>query len=786
LFEQLVTLITSGTGSLAYHIVLAFSIAGALLITLNHNIQEIQVRRTVFGLSLLLIIQLSLFLGAGIIWQGVVEGSVWLFFFENTGNLLSLIVIVWLWAFPKPSSTADTVVMLSGLLLIIFSLLVFSWWSEQIIEYEFSDSSVITLSQIFSLLITIAGCVILILNRPQDWGYGISMLIMLLIGEIISLITIQTRYEVIGIMRLAQMAAYPFLLILPQRLQCVARGNSSIPDHESTDEIEGVKQLVGSSDNRFADPQIWDSLYQMSTEIDPKRLSNAIVANVAQAVRADICLLLAPIDENGNIRVLSGYNMVQERFLEKISFDSRRLPVLSYAMRMGRSRRFFPNTTSPDLAEISRSLNIPSMGYLFFLPILEKDGKLVSGIVLMNLDPNIEWSQVDETFLKAYVKVLVQFLQHNRKMVDVGNEMVRVRQVVNLIQRQVQQTLDENRRLGDKLVVMSEREEKDRAQITSLATILEANKTAREAFEIFSSQKSETITTERETVPTTVPTNGELHMALQEISLLRTALSEAEEQIASIEISRPTKAFPSDNVEIMLSLAQDLRRPVSAIIGYTDFLLSEVVGILGSSQRNYLERVKSSTERLGRLLDDLLLAVSTETGGVQIGFIEVDIHDTISQAINFLDDILLEKEIVFQLDYPDQEIRITTDPDVLREIFNQLLLNACLVSPKNGEVKLSVDLKSSDTINDYVLIQIIDHGPGIPTQDIQRLFSHRAAEDEITGVSDKEIELQGIKTKVDLLGGRIWVESEPGEGASFSIILPISPSSALEDTVEIE
>ena len=107
LIEQLLTIITTPPGNLAYHMVLAFSIAGALVSAINHyrGGEDVQGRRMILGLSLILAARLGLFLIAGLAWQAFGISAATLPALDYAVNTLCLVLIVWLWVFPEPLTT---------------------------------------------------------------------------------------------------------------------------------------------------------------------------------------------------------------------------------------------------------------------------------------------------------------------------------------------------------------------------------------------------------------------------------------------------------------------------------------------------------------------------------------------------------------------------------------------------------------------------------------------------------------------------------------------------------
>ena len=162
--EQVLTIITTPPGNLAYHMVLAFSIAGALVSSINHyrGGDDVQGRRTILGLSLILAARLGLFLVAGLAWQAFGISAAVLPALDHAVNSICLVLIVWLWVFPKPLRLADAATVLLGLIVIVLFAFSSLWWANQDEGIYFVGSLADIVWQGFSLLVTIAGIVLLL------------------------------------------------------------------------------------------------------------------------------------------------------------------------------------------------------------------------------------------------------------------------------------------------------------------------------------------------------------------------------------------------------------------------------------------------------------------------------------------------------------------------------------------------------------------------------------------------------------------------------------------------
>ncbi len=232
--------------------------------------------------------------------------------------------------------------------------------------------------------------------------------------------------------------------------------------------------------------------------------------------------------------------------------------------------------------------------------------------------------------------------------------------------------------------------------------------------------------------------------------------------------------------EMMVSLIHELRTPMTSITGYTDLLLGESVGILGETQRQFLQRVQANIERMGGLLDDLIKVTAIDTGQVSLSPEPVDLINVIEDAIMSLSAQFSEHKLAVQMNMPSELPTVHADRDGLYQIVLHLLSNACQCSEPSTEVLIRARLEEYNNqvggLPDYLFVSLTDTGGGIAPEDQRRVFQrlYRADNPLIAGLGDTGVGLSIAKALVEAQGGRIWVESEMGAGSTFSFILPLS------------
>ena len=221
--SQIVSLLTVPPGNFIFHVVLVFSVAGTLQLAFTHwrSSEFPQARRTMLGLGLLLAVQVLLFGVSGLAWQGLINSDISLPVLDRAFSVFSIIWVTWLWAFPEPSRPADAgAALLSVFLVAVTGFALLTWGSRFATQsYNFSVDDL--LWQAASIGLILIGGLTLLVRRPNGFGNGLAMLVILLLGHIGHLL-FQESGNYSGVIRLAYVAAYPILLTLPQRFPAPA------------------------------------------------------------------------------------------------------------------------------------------------------------------------------------------------------------------------------------------------------------------------------------------------------------------------------------------------------------------------------------------------------------------------------------------------------------------------------------------------------------------------------------------------------------------------------------
>jgi len=767
-FPQILTILTTSPGNLVYFLIVAFTLLAAFQISINQWRRSgfPQGRRLVIGLGLLLLVQLAQFVLAALAWQDLVPAHNFLPPLDRVVTLLTLVVVAWLWLFPEPAPIADVATILLGILTLIFFAITLIWWENNSTNIIYNGTGADIGSVWFGLSLLGISSLLVIIRRPNGWGFGLAMNIILGVGYGLSFVFPQVDNDYVGIIRLTQMMAFPLLLYLPQRFSIPVETALASPLNP-TKEVRRYRM----------DPALVNDFLGLAANSTPDRIGQTITRLVSELMVADICLLSTAPDASGTLAVSSGYDLIKQLPIEGFSLDSHSAPILSTAMRRSRHVRLPSSSTSQDLTSLAQALNLARSGHLLAAPVVAQGLQPLMGIILLLPYSNRGWTIDDQAHLIRLCESLAIVLSQKDELNRLREEIEhgKASRTEPAPAKGTAENADLN--LLTQLENLREQLAQERARSESLAGMIASEdayqKKALQLESEISNLKDLLRNASQENVGEAESLNVELRMALEEIARLNNDLAEADRKL--LDSSHAQVGAGSDILQpdLIATIAQDLRQPLSSIVVYTDLLLGESVGILGATQRKFVERIKASVERMGGLTDDLVQLI-VEKQGRELTPERVDLNEVIDEAVAQALTQLRKRNIILRLDVPDQLPSLQADRDALHQILVHLLENAGNSSPQEGEVDLSAQVEIKENQPSFVLIQVTDSGGGIPAEDLPRIFSRLYRTDNalIQGVGETGVGLSIVKSLVEAHSGRIWVDSIMGRGTTFSVLLP--------------
>lgn len=793
---QLLDLLIAPPGNLVFHIVLAFSVVMALQAALFNAARapKAQNKRIIPGLIVVLFVQLAMFLASGLAWQGLINSHILLPPLDRAVLFLSLAWIIWMWTYPNPNRSADIGVLILtalGLILLVFSA---ATWSNEGAALSFNGTWLDWGWQIASFALALIGIIGLVMRRPAGWGVGLGFLALVIAGLCTHLLITQPATDISGFVRLFVLCAFPLLPALAQRTpaQPAADLQPLPPAPASANGAannEGRKRLSGEPRTVFA----W---LQLANQTNSDQVGVALTRAIAQTMLADFTFLVHLDTDAGIVKVDCGYDLIREEAVSGANLGYGSVPALVSSLQRGKPLRLSTNGAPPqDLISLAGAFGLKEAGHLLAIPLMAKPGAWNAGLVLLTPYSNRLWISEDQNFLNSMSEALSQVLQRAAENAAMKLKSEQSQYEINDLRRQLEileaeaerwQEISQNQPLLDLVAPPA-----PVAKSAELAALIALQQEAQETIQRLQTENDDLRHSLDHHHPAMeMPADGghmetEMRLALEEMARLQNSLAESnnrivllEQQVASIEET------PNDEREMIEAIYQELRQPLSSIVGYTDLLLGESVGILGALQRKFLERIKTSSDRLRALIDDLLRLSSLQSGVVEISPQAISLEEIIDQALSETSSFLRDKSITLQLDLPDPMPALNADRDALQQVLVQLIQNAGAVTPAEGAISLRAEVKDSDPAQPVLSLQISDCGGGIAPEDLPRVFSRRYRADNalIQGIGDAGVGLSIVKTLVEAHGGRIWVDTVAGEGSTFCVLLPMKNGQKLEDT----
>ncbi|HTO99971.1 MAG TPA: ATP-binding protein [Anaerolineales bacterium] len=822
---QIASLLTTPAGNFLYHVVLVFSVAAALQSAYTHwrSSEFPQVKRAMLGLGFLLAAQVVLIAASGAGLFGWIDVNAVLPVLDRAYAVFSIIWITWLWAFPEPSRPADAAAALLTIFLLAATGLALLLWAPRAATETYNQTFDDVIWQASSIILLLAGGVTLAVRRPNGFGNGIAQLALFLVGSILHLLVTEIgNYS--GILRLAYLAGYPLLLALPQRFTAPL---GTQPPRTAEDE----EKRPAEGKRYTAEPKTIHALLALASESNAAKVSQAIARAIAQTMLADLCFLVYLTDDKSQLVIASGYDLIREESLEGGSLKRTDVPMLTNAIQRGKALRLPASSTSADVKGLSDILGLPNPGNMLSVPILTPEKESLGGVILLSPYSNRAWSAEDQAFLASIASSLVPIMQRSQKVtkLEQQGELAqqqdeRDRQELSSAREQIAALEKRNDEQSQQIEAMSQQGAQDSSKAAELAALIIAHEQSQHTIEELQAEleaarngdparmqiealqadlqaaqansgeeaqktieslqaELQAIRSNGKTADTQVAQN--LTMALTEVALLREQLAESNRKVVELEGTNTSERRKSEQAEVIASISQELRQPMSSIIGYTDLLLGESVGILGALQRKFVERIKASTERMGSLMNDMIQLNTLEVNLADLKPESMDLNLIIDNAMAYTSSQVREKNITLHLDLPKKVAPVNADREALQQILIHLLQNAGAATPVEGTIHLQVQTTNEDG-KDFVLIRVTDSGGGIPEEELPRVFTrlYRAENVLIQGVGDTGVGLSIAKTLTEAQHGRIWVESEPGIGATFSVLLPMeepAPKAATRD-----
>ena len=267
--------------------------------------------------------------------------------------------------------------------------------------------------------------------------------------------------------------------------------------------------------------------------------------------------------------------------------------------------------------------------------------------------------------------------------------------------------------------------------------------------------------TERETEIIVVPVGGEYLVSLHDVSQLR-------------KLERVRSDF-------VANVAHEMRVPLTSIHGYAETLLNGALDDTDANER-FVEKILQQSARLSQLVSDLLDLSHLESGEVQLGLKPCEIDGFQDTILALFDPVFEEADLTFEWRVPNHLPVVFADKQLIGQVLANLIENAIKYTPAGGNITISAEANDAE-----VIVHVKDTGIGIPAESLPRIFErfYRVDKGRSREMGGTGLGLAIAKHILLQHGGRIWVDSNPGEGSVFHFALPLRKRvSATEQIVQ--
>jgi signal transduction histidine kinase/DNA-binding response OmpR family regulator len=253
---------------------------------------------------------------------------------------------------------------------------------------------------------------------------------------------------------------------------------------------------------------------------------------------------------------------------------------------------------------------------------------------------------------------------------------------------------------------------------------------------------------------------AELEKAKREVETFSFSILRAKE-----ELERSSK-FKD---QFLSTMSHELRTPLNAVLGFSELLTEERYGLLNERQQRYVKHIHTGGKHLLRLINDILDLSKIEAGRLELTIENVPVPTSFAEVVDVMRSLADKKSQTLLQEAPPG-LSVRADPTRLKQVLMNLIGNAIKFTPEGGAIRLL-----AHRLDEGVRVEVRDSGPGIPVEEQQRIFEafYRLGE------TDKKTEGTGLglaitRRLVELHGGTLGLESQPGSGSCFFFTLPVA------------
>ncbi|NIM92412.1 MAG: response regulator [Anaerolineales bacterium] len=267
-------------------------------------------------------------------------------------------------------------------------------------------------------------------------------------------------------------------------------------------------------------------------------------------------------------------------------------------------------------------------------------------------------------------------------------------------------------------------------------------------------------------------TEGEKELVSAVTQQLALALQDARSNQLTQQALEEIRLADQLKSQFLANVSHELRTPLNSIIGFSRVILKGIDGPITDTQKQDLTAIYNAGQHLLGLINNILDFSKIESGKMELSISEIDLSEIVGDVTATTVGLIKDKPIELVVDMPEVLPPVYADGIRTRQILLNLVSNAAKFTDE-GKIGISVRLRE-DEDKDEVLVSVFDTGPGIAIEDQERIFEPFSQVDAspTRRTGGTGLGLSICRHLVELQGGKIWVESAPGEGSTFAFTIP--------------
>ncbi len=836
---DLIAQLSRPPGGLVYHLITLFAIEASLGMALDQwrRVPRQELGRLIIAFGGMLLARGILIVLAFLTQMGLLTFAALAPPLERFFDTAS--VILFCWAFVLPVLRLDvrvsSIFLLASLSVAIAMGLVLTplWWSAFRLNptLDYNRHWQVILWECWQILFLGLACSVLIRHSlfairrsPLKQDILLAAFACLLGGHLLQLFYPLELPHVAGWERLATLVAYPLLTVVVYRSIHAELDASREELHSEVSSY--VQDLMIISKETLRQRREFSTLLEtgrmVNASLDLAEVLQQAVDSIALGANADygVIALLEP-SSDGQMRVLAGYDPLGRPDWEasSIRFSLNRHHLIEHAVRRRRQIIFQEMEQSSQLLALHALLGSVEMGPLIVQPLVHKDESL-GVIILSNSRTKRRFTQDDGRLCEALASQVTTAIA-NARLYQHVSQLLRIRQE----EASQRQAILES--IADGVVVADAR-----------GRVIMANPAAEHIFEtpraeligrdisqVYKGFFNKESPFDRVYPEPFDSAQGELRQRAQDRPLpsvklpsgagflkstfdlggktIRASLApvylpegdpstgSGQALLGTVAVFRDiTKEAASERAKsrFIATVSHELRTPMTSIKGYLDLLIGGMSGEINDVQKRFLNTIKINADRMINIINNMIYTSDLDGAFLELNMRPIDVAEQIHDAVVAIREQLEVRDLHLSLAVADDLPPVRADPIRLRQVLDNLLSNACKFTYPGGQITVGVQLYDGNGAEadspGFLLVSIADTGVGIAPEEQEKIFepfycAENPLEVEAGGVG---IGLTIARSLIEAHGGRMWVESELGQGSIVYFTLPLSEQeSQIED-----